>query len=225
MQGFTVIFDLDGTLVDTAPDLLNTLDHLLAEAGLPPANRSAIRPMISSGARSMVTTAFRIHGRELDEAELDNLFDRFIDFYQRNISFDSKPFPGVVNVLGQFRDQGAKLGVCTNKRESLSRKLLDELGLAGYFDALAGADTFAVSKPHPDHLLKTIRLAGGDPLASVMVGDSGTDVETAKAAGVPVVAVDFGYSDKPVVEYQPDFLIGHFDELPGAVAKLAVGRS
>ncbi len=220
MQDVTVIFDLDGTLVDTAPDLLNSLDHVVGKAGLPPVNRHAIRDTISLGARAMIDEAFRRQDIQLAAPRLDKLFAEFIEFYQHNIAVDSRPFPGVTEVLELFQQRGTKLAVCTNKREALSKQLLAELGLTKYFRALAGADTFAFRKPDPAHLLETIRMVSGDPSASVMVGDSGTDIKTAKAAGVPVVAVDFGYSSIPVSEYDPDALISHFDELPPVVALL-----
>ena len=220
MHEVTVIFDLDGTLVDTAPDLFNTLDHLLSSANLLPVDRAAVRPMISLGARAMISKAYQGQSVELDDHDLDGLVVEFIDYYQQNIAVDSKPFSGVLTQLEHLQKSGATLAVCTNKRESLTQVLLDELDMTRYFSALVGADTLSVCKPHPGHILGTIELVSGDPAKAVMVGDSDTDIKAAKAAEIPVIAVDFGYSTKPVAEYQPEAVISHFDQLPETVLRL-----
>jgi phosphoglycolate phosphatase len=168
----------------------------------------------------MLATGLRIHGISRSEAEIDELLERFLAFYGDNIAVESRPFPGLVEVLERCRAAGATLAVCTNKREGLSRRLLAELGLAPLFHALAGRDTFAVCKPHPDHLLGVIRLADGDPRRAVMIGDSDTDIQTAKAARIPIIGVTFGYTDVPVAKLGADAVIDQYGEFQPALARL-----
>jgi len=220
MRGATLIFDLDGTLVDTAPDLVAATNHVLAGLALPGISEHALRPLVGHGAGFMVEHAIGPGAAKLSEEERKRLLDRFLDYYTRNIAVGSRPFEGTVPALERFRGAGAKLAVCTNKTERISRMLLEALGMSGLFSALAGRDTFPVFKPHPDHLLGTIELAGGDSARAVMVGDSRIDIATAKAAGVPVVAVTFGYTDIPVRELGPDKVIDHYDELEPAILAL-----
>lgn len=222
MHGLTVVFDLDGTLVETAPDLLHATNHVLALSGLEPVGMAEIRPHISFGARAMIQRGLEVHGQTLAEAEVERLFQSFIAYYAANIAVDSHAFPGLERALDAVAGAGATLAVCTNKQEGLSRQLLEALGLAPRFRAIAGRDTFPVSKPHPDHLLGAIRLAGGDARNAVMIGDSDTDIKTARAAGVPVIAVPFGYTDVPVYDLGPDLVIEHYDELPAALARIAL---
>jgi phosphoglycolate phosphatase len=220
MRDATLIFDLDGTLVDTAPDLVAATNHVLAGLGLPGISEHALRPLVGHGARFMVEHAIGPGAAKLSEEERKRLLDRFLDYYTRNIAVGSRPFEGTVPALERFRGAGAKLAVCTNKTERISRMLLEALGMSGLFSAVAGRDTFPVFKPHPDHLLGAIELAGGDSARAVMVGDSRIDIATAKAAGVPVVAVTFGYTDIPVRELGPDKVIDHYDELEPAILAL-----
>jgi phosphoglycolate phosphatase len=220
MRDATIVFDLDGTLVDTAPDLMAATNHVLASLGRPGVSEHQLRPLIGHGARFMVEHAMGPDAAKLSEAERKRLLDLFLDHYARNIAVGSRPFEGTVAALNRFRSAGARLAVCTNKAEAMSRRLLDALSLSPLFSAVAGRDTFAVYKPHPDHLLGTIKLSGGDRARAVMVGDSRIDIATAKAAGVPVVAVSFGYTDTPVRELGPDRVIDHYDELEHAIASL-----
>jgi phosphoglycolate phosphatase len=220
MRDATLVFDLDGTLVDTAPDLIAATNHVLAGIGLPGVSEHELRPLIGHGARFMVEHAMGSDAAKLTEDERKRLLDRFLDYYGSNIAVGSRPFEGTVAALERFKSAGAKLAVCTNKNERMSKVLLEALGMSRLFSAVAGRDTFAVFKPHPDHLLGTIRLAGGDRSRAIMVGDSRVDIETAKAAGVPVVAVSFGYTDKPVRELGPDKVIDHYDELERAIVAL-----
>ena len=220
MRDATLIFDLDGTLVDTAPDLVAATNHVLAGLGLPGISEHALRPLVGHGARFMVEHAIGPGAAKLSEEERKRLLDRFLDYYTRNIAVGSRPFEGTVPALERFRGAGAKLAVCTNKTERISRMLLEAIGMSDLFSAVAGRDTFPVFKPHPDHLLGTIGLAGGDSARAVMVGDSRIDIATAKAAGVPVVAVTFGYTDIPVRELGPDKVIDHYDELEPAILAL-----
>lgn len=220
MHGLTIVFDLDGTLVDTAPDLVGATNHVLAGLGAPPVDSARLRPWISYGARRMVVEAVGIRGLVLTEADIDHRLDDFLDYYTANIARDSRPFPGTLAALDHLAASGATLAVCTNKREGLSRLLLDQLGLSPRFRALAGRDTFPVCKPDPAHLLGTIALAGGDPRRAVMVGDSGVDIATAKAAGLPVVAVSFGYTETPVYALGPDAVIETYDDLAAAITRV-----
>jgi phosphoglycolate phosphatase len=215
-----LVFDLDGTLVDTAPDLLGTLNAVLAEAGHAPVEEAIARTMIGRGARMMLARGFAARGVDLDAAGLDRANARFLDLYEARVAAMSRPFPGVEDALDRFAAAGFRLAVCTNKYERLSRLLLDALGLSDRFAAIAGQETFGVSKPHRDHILKTVAAAGGSPEDAVMVGDSITDIDAARAAGVPVVAVSFGYTDIPVRDLAPDRVIDAYDELWDTVASL-----
>lgn len=217
-----IVFDLDGTLVDTAPDLVHTLNHVLTGIGCPQVSMAAIRPMISFGARRMLKEGLHAAGREPTGAELDLLLAEFLEHYDANIAVESRPFPGAPAALKRLKAAGARLGICTNKHAAVSRKLLTALNMDHFFAAIVGRDTLPVSKPHPGHLTGTIARMGGAPERSVMVGDSGADVQAAKAAGIPVVAVTFGYSEAPVSAYKPDRLIDHFDELETAIAEILV---
>jgi phosphoglycolate phosphatase len=218
MHNLTLVFDLDGTLVDTAPDLVAAANHVLDHVGLPPVDAQSLRPYIGHGARVMIERATA--AANLSEDDRERLLDRFLDYYGAHIAVGSRPFEGAVDALERFRAAGAKLAVCTNKREAMSRLLLDTLDLSRFFAAVAGRDTLANCKPHPDHLLGTIGLAGGEASRAIMIGDSKVDIATAKAARVPIIAVSFGYTDTPVHELDPDAVIDHYRELAPAIAAL-----
>ena len=220
-----VVFDLDGTLAETAGDLMGALNHVLAGDGLPPLPVDQARSLLGAGGRALIRRGFASAGRPLAEERLEGLFAAFLAFYEAHIADHSHLFPGVVASLDRLEAQGYAFAVCTNKMEGTAKRLLEVLGVAGRFRAICGQDTFAVSKPQPGALLDTIALAGGTPERSVMVGDSRTDIDTAKAARVPVVAVDFGYTDRPVQDFGPDRVISHFDALDEAVADLMARRS
>jgi phosphoglycolate phosphatase len=220
MNDLTLVFDLDGTLVDTAPDLIAATNHVLEHMGLAAVDEKSLRPFIGYGARYMVEHAMGPAGEKLSGEERERLLERFLDHYRRNIAVGSRPFEGTVEALQSFKRQGAKLAVCTNKMEAMSRALLKALDMNHYFASIAGRDTLASFKPHPDHLLGTIRLAGGDPARAIMIGDSRVDIATARAADVPVIAVSFGYTDTPVAELKPDAVIDHYRELEPAIAAL-----
>ncbi len=221
MAVLTVVFDLDGTLVDTAPDLIETLNVVFTRDGFPPLDYAAARDMIGGGARRMIESALKLQGLVLTEGVVDRLFADFIAHYRVHVADRSQPFPGLDAALDRLAPRGCQFAVCTNKLESLSRLLLEALGLSRRFAAICGQDTFGMQKPDPEILRRTIRAAGGALQRAVMVGDSGTDIATARAAGVPVVAVDFGYSETPVRELGPDRVISHFDQLADAVFALA----
>jgi phosphoglycolate phosphatase len=213
MRGVTVVFDLDGTMVDTAPDLIAALDHLFAKLGLPPSDPAVALPAVGHGARAIIDAAVNAIGYKIPPEGYDPLVEQFVAYYRENIAVKSRAFPGFEKAAQALITEGAVLAVCTNKREDLARKLLNELNLSRYFQAVVGGDTLAVRKPHPRHVLGAISAAGGDPARAVMVGDSAADVGAAKAAGVPVVAVQFGYSAESAQALGADVVITHFDQL------------
>ena len=220
MRDWTLVFDLDGTLVDTAPDLAAATNHVLAQIGLAPVNEAEIRPFVGHGALVMIEQAAAAHGRHLQGQDLYNLFEVFLRYYERNIAVTSKPYDGVIAALEKLRRDGAKLAVCTNKIEAHAKALLADLDMTRLFSAITGRDTLAVFKPDPGHLTGTIALAAGTSAKAIMIGDSETDIRTAKAAHIPVVAVTFGYSVEPVASFAPDAIIAHYDELEGVLAEL-----
>jgi phosphoglycolate phosphatase len=216
----TVVFDLDGTLVDTAPDLIAALNHVLDREGIAPVPLPSARNMIGAGARKLIERGLEVDGSVKSVADVDRMMKDFIDYYAAHIADASRPFEGLEAALDDLQAQGFQFAVCTNKLEWLSKRLLDELGLSGRFSAICGADTFGVSKPDPIILQQTVARAGGDMAATIMVGDAGPDVGVARRAGVPVIGVEFGYTDVPIAELKPDRLIGHMKDLPAAVAGL-----
>ena len=220
MRDWTVVFDLDGTLVDTAPDLAASTNHVLSQLGLEPVGEADIRPSVGHGALVMIERAAASRGRTFTQDELYRQFDVFIAYYTANISSSSKPYDGAIAALRHLSAEGVKLAVCTNKIEAHARTLLSELGMLRYFSALTGRDSLAVFKPNPGHLTGTIALASGTAHKSIMVGDSETDIKTAQAAGIPVVAVDFGYSVEPVASFGPTLVISHYRELVQSIERL-----
>jgi phosphoglycolate phosphatase len=224
MAAPTVVFDLDGTLVDTAPDLVGTLNVIFAREGLPPVAYDAARTMVGGGARRMIERGLAEDGRKLAAAEIDQLVRDFIDHYAAHIADHSRPFPGLTTALDELATRGCRLAVCTNKLEWLSVRLLDALGLSARFVAICGADTFGIQKPNPELLRRTIARAGGRIDAAIMVGDSISDIATAQAAGTPVIAVNYGYTERPVGELGPDRVIGALSDLPDTVFELLDGR-
>ena len=209
-----IVFDLDGTLVDTAPDLLASLNHALSHVGLAPIADDGFRKNVGLGARVMLERAYEASGHAHPGPEtLDELMRHFLDFYQETMPGESRPYKQVLDAIASLRAEGFVAAVCTNKVEVNAVRLLEALGIDGQFAAICGQDTFPVRKPDPAHLTGTIDMAGGDPRRAVMVGDSETDILTAKAAGIPVVAVDFGYTERPVREFGPDMVISHYRDL------------
>jgi phosphoglycolate phosphatase len=220
----TIAFDLDGTLVDTAPDLISALNFVLDREGLPPVPLASARNMIGAGARKLIERGLEVEGRTASVEDVTRLTADFIDYYAAHIADASRPFEGLESALDDLASRGYRLAVCTNKLEWLSKRLLDELGLSPRFAAICGADTFGVSKPDPVILRQTIVRAGGELASAIMVGDAGTDVGVARRAGVPVIAVTFGYTDIPIAELKPDRLIDHMSKLPAAVHELVMQR-
>ncbi len=215
----TIVFDLDGTLVDTAPDLLRALNETLDLEGLPHPAMSQVKRLVGHGARALIERAVDLAGARFSAERIDQLFAAFIEFYRRDIAGSSQLYPGVAETLAELAGGGAKLSVCTNKRTDLSVQLLESLNVAGRFSAIVGADAVSDRKPHPEHYRAAVSRAGGDVRRSLMVGDSAADVAAAKAAGAPVVIVKFGYADDAPERLGADALMARYQELP----KLARG--
>ncbi len=215
-----IVFDLDGTLIDTAPDLIGALNMVLAEEGLPPVALADARHLVGHGAKAMIQSGFRQAGADLQTDRLEILFGRFIEVYLGRIAQESAMFDALESTLDLLAAQGARLAVCTNKRSDLSVALLDAMGLLARFVAVIGADLAPAPKPDARHLLAAIEHAGGSPARALMVGDSISDVMAARNAGVPVVVVSFGYTDVPAAELGADALIHHFTELPAIARRL-----
>jgi len=216
----TVGFDLDGTLVDTAPDLCRAVNHALAAIGRLPVSEDTTRHLIGGGARAMLTRALDSTGGPVDEARFQQLYEDLIAHYERHTSEHSAPYPGCLAALAALEARGCRRAVVTNKAEYLARKLLEELGLSHRFDCILGGDTLGPgrAKPKRDMLDEALRLCGGSRFA--MVGDSSFDVKAARAAKVPVVVFACGYHDAPPETLGADGLIGHFDELVAALEAL-----
>lgn len=220
LSGWTIAFDLDGTLVDTAPDLLGALNVILVEQGMTPAPMTAVRQLVGHGLRGMLLRAYAMADLTITEEKIAELRPRIVEVYRGRIAQESRPFPGCLEALADLRARGAALAVCTNKPEGLARLLLDQLDMTACFDAIVGGDTLPVQKPDPAPLLAAIAQAGGDRARAILVGDASPDTGAARAAGAPCVVCAFGYNDLPPTELGGDVTIDHFDELAGAVAGL-----
>jgi phosphoglycolate phosphatase len=213
MSARAVVFDLDGTLVDTAPDLTRATNHVLALYGRRPVSKRDVTGLVGLGARALIRRGFAATGDPVEEDQIEKLFRLFLEFYAANIAIESVLYPGTKQLLDLCRESGIRLGICTNKPEALSRTLIAGLGLSDYFGAIVGMDTISIAKPDPriyDETLRRLDVNGG---RTVMIGDSETDVLTARAAGVPMIAVTFGYTPKPVKEFGPDYLVDHYDDM------------
>ncbi|TCT40874.1 phosphoglycolate phosphatase [Martelella mediterranea] len=223
MSSSLVIFDLDGTLVDTAPDLIESLNHAIAPAGLKPFTIEQLNLLVGKGVRVMIERAFDYHKTTLDEETFNNCFARFTEHYRAGMPGKSRPYPGIVAALERLKATGYDLAVCTNKRENLTMPLLEGLDLTHHFKVITGGDTFPFRKPDPRHVLGTIERANGDAARTVMVGDSSNDIDSAKGAKVAAIAVSFGYADRPPEELGADRLINHYDQLTSALIKELIG--
>jgi len=219
-----ILFDLDGTLADTAADLCETLNVILEMHGRERVPEERVRHLVGGGARLLLERGYRETGEPASEEALDLSFHEFIDYYGRHIADHTKLWPGMRDQLDWLSEHGALMAVCTNKVEGLSRKLLEMLGIDHYFPVVIGGDTLPVKKPDPEHLFEAIRQLGGMRENAVMVGDSETDVYAAKNAGLPCICVSFGYTRVPVAELDAEAVIDHFNEFPAALAKLLPGH-
>jgi phosphoglycolate phosphatase len=220
LAGATIVFDLDGTLVDTAPDIVGTINVILVQEGLSPLPASASHLVIGRGAHWGLERAFEIAGAPRSASELDQLVTRFREHYLAHIADGSLPFPGMVDAVTRLRAAGAKTVVCTNKITALSHALLDALDLSPLFDAIVGGDAVPAQKPDPRPLIQAITAVGGEPARAIMVGDAAPDAGAARAAGIPLILVSFGYGETPAADLGPDILIHHFDELEAACRAL-----
>jgi phosphoglycolate phosphatase len=225
LAGCTIAFDLDGTLVDSAPDIHRALVAIMAQQALPAPSLADVHTFIGQGARATIVRAGAVHGVYYEEAELDRLTEQFTDIYASDIAALTRPWPGVEAALGELRAEGAVLCVCTNKRTHLSNRLLSALNLSHWFAAVIGADDVARKKPHPDHFIAAVRAAKGDPARALMVGDSAADVGSAHGANAPVALVSFGYTDTAPELLGADAVFSHFDELPGLTRKLLAPKN
>ena len=215
----TIVFDLDGTLVDTAPDLCAALNHALGVLGRPAVPADDVRHMVGHGARKLLEKGLAATGTvtpDLVEAGVAP----FLAYYADHIADGSRPYPGVEAALSALAAAGSRLAICTNKPFALSKALVSALGWDGRFAANLGFDSVPAPKPDPGHLFAAIAAAGGDPATTVFIGDSITDTTTARAAGIPVIAVSFGFSDRPVADLGADLVIDHYDELLPALRRL-----
>ncbi len=217
----TIVFDLDGTLAETAPDIIGTLNTILEREGLAPLPVSKARDLVGAGAKALIERGFKLYERPLSPERLQELFELFLDIYAGRVAEQSHLYDGVLPALDALAASGHRLAVCTNKPERHSRLLLDALGVTARFAAIAGRDTFPFFKPDARHLTLTITAAGGDPAHAIMIGDSRTDIQTARNAGLPVICVPFGYTDVPIETLEPDLVIPHFDGLVAAVATVS----
>jgi len=218
-----VIFDLDGTLIDTAPDLIDSLNHTIAAADLAPVTFDDLTHLVGQGVRVMIRRAFELKKTPLDERTADRLFDRFIEHYEEHMPGKSRPYTGVVECLDRLSSAGMRLAVCTNKAGQLAFPLIEKLGLADRFVTMTCGDTFSVRKPDARHILGTIEQAGGDASRSVMIGDSVNDILAARNAGIPSVAVSFGYSDVEVSTLDPDRVISNYSQLTEELVLALIG--
>ncbi|MCR9270129.1 MAG: HAD-IA family hydrolase [Hyphomonadaceae bacterium] len=222
LSDWTLVFDLDGTLVETAPDLHAALNHTLKAKKLGPVSLDSIRLMIGDGAKAMIRKGLTQHGVAVDETEIEqHLWPRFLEHYQANITRLSEPFEDSVASLDTFRAAGARMAVCTNKAQHLAAQVLSGLNLDRYFVSLVGGDTLGTKKPDGMHVLETVRRAGGSPERAIMIGDAWTDEKAARNAGLPFIFVSFGYGTLSAEPYEFLKSISHWRDMPQAIAELA----
>lgn len=220
MPDRAVIFDLDGTLVDTAPDLMRATNHVLEAIGRRPITMDEVRVFVGYGARALLTRGLAATGGLPENYDVEPDYRRFVDFYAANIAGGSLPFPGTVALLDRLKAENIAMGVCTNKLEGLSLRLLEELDLLKYFGSVVGPDTIGIAKPDPRPFHELVSRLGRKNPRAIMIGDSETDILTARNAGVPVIGVPFGYTPQHVSAFGPDRVIGHYDEAWDALQEL-----
>tara|TARA_B100000579_G_scaffold201043_1_gene164383 strand:- start:195 stop:884 length:690 start_codon:yes stop_codon:yes gene_type:complete len=223
-QKFTILFDLDGTLVDTAPDLMNAHNHVMKKYGYETKTNEDIRQLVGKGAASLIGRsvwgqAKKEFGQINDLSLKKEMVKEFIEYYGENISVESKPINGVLEFLKWAKKNNISMGVCTNKQEYLSINLLKQLKIYDFFEYVAGSDTFDFCKPDPRHLTNVIEIMQGDINKSLMIGDSETDAESSKAAGIPFILLEDGYTEKKVSEIYHDHLIKDFVNIEEIVNK------
>lgn len=220
-QPSAIIFDLDGTLIDTAPDLTAALNHVLRRAGRAEMTVPHVRHLVGNGARAMIAKGFSESGTLPDADGIEALLQDYLCYYEANISELSCIFPGVLNILGELVKREIPLGLCTNKSIRLARKLMAEIGLAEYFPVMTGGDSFDFQKPDPRHLTKTLDLMGCPSEGAVMVGDTSNDIIAAQNAGLAAIGISFGYSAIAVVNFNPDVVISHYSNFLDALTEIS----
>ena len=214
-QKLTVLFDLDGTLVDTAPDLMRAHNHVMQKFGYPTKSTEEIRNLVGKGAGAMIGRSIwgqakKEFGKVNDEKVKKEMVTEFVDFYGKNIINESTLINGVKEFLNWCKNQNISMAVCTNKQEHLSNDLLKKIGIYDYFEYVAGSDTFDYCKPDPRHLTSVIEILDGDLKKSIMIGDSETDANAAKAAQIPIILLEDGYTEKNKDEIYHNHLIKDF---------------
>jgi len=215
-----MLFDLDGTLVDTAPDFRNSVNFMLDHYNEPPVTLEEIRDWVGYGGRELIRRTMLAKKIEFDDPKLDKMLEIFLSHYTENIDDDSKLYPDVKETLVFLKDNQIKLSVCTNKHESLSNTLLEKLGVLHLFDYLVGAHTFEKRKPHPMPILKTLEYLNMNKDEAVMIGDSITDLRAAQGAEIPIVLVDYGYTDNKDIYNEADLVISNFSNLKELIRSL-----
>jgi phosphoglycolate phosphatase len=220
-----IVFDLDGTLIDTAPDLIDTLNEVYADHGIETVTLDQGKSLVGAGVKPLIANGLRSLGRADDAATVDALYDDYLLRYAPRISRLSRPFEGLVDAMDALEAQDMRFAVCTNKLDWLSVKILTELDLLARFEVVMGPDGLGTRKPDPQALLKTIARCGADPRRAVMVGDSRADIEVARHAAVPSVGVTFGYTPVAMADLKPDRMIEHFRLLPETIGDLLTHRA
>ena len=226
-QKFTVLFDLDGTLIDTAPDLMNAHNHVMEKFGYETKSTDEIRNLVGKGAASMIGRSLwnqaRKELKKIDDEKIKSkMVDEFIDYYGKNIAVESKLLPGVLEFLKWCKKNNISMAVCTNKTEHLAVDLLKQINVYDYFEYVAGYNTFDYCKPDPRHLTNVIEIIQGELKKSIMIGDSETDSESAKAAGLPFILVEDGYTDKTINEIYHNHLIKDFNGIEQIINKYLI---
>ena len=224
VQKFTILFDLDGTLIDTAPDLMNAHNHVMKKFGYETKSTDDIRELVGKGAASLIGRsvwgqAKKELGQINDQSVKKEMVKDFIDYYGKNIAVESKLINGVLEFLNWAKNNNISMGVCTNKQEYLAVDLLRQIKIYDYFEYVAGSNTFDYCKPDPRHLTNVIEIMQGDINKSLMIGDSETDAESSKAAGIPFILLENGYTEKKVSEINHDYLIKDFVDIEVIVNK------
>lgn len=213
LKNHTIVFDLDGTLVDTAPDLQIALNHTLGKFGFDTVPSEAVASLIGHGAKAMIRAGLSHQYRTAPDEQVDEMFEVFLDYYVNNIASGSRPFPGCIEALDRLAGAGATLAVCTNKRQNLADTLLEELGMHDHFAAIVGADSVAHRKPNADHILQALDRTGRQAEKAIMIGDSETDEKAALNAGLPFVFVPFGYGPAGENTLRQATILNHYGEM------------
>jgi phosphoglycolate phosphatase len=223
-QIFTILFDLDGTLVDTAPDLMSAHNHVMKKFGYPTKSTEEIRNLVGQGAgamlgRSIWGQAKKEFGKVQNEKIKKEMIDTFVDYYGKNIINESTLINGVKEFLKWCKEKNISMAVCTNKQEHLAIDLLKKIGIYDYFEYVAGSNTFDYCKPDPRHLTNVIEILGGEIKRSIMIGDSETDANAGKNAGIPVILLEDGYTEKNTTEIYHNHLIKDFIGIEKIISK------